>query len=261
MCRCTCKQIQVCAGTFVLAHMSTGEYTFWWTHMQVHICEGAHVCVHIYRSFYVSIWLTIPKKNSSWLFSILQMCLLMFPKSLGNYYLSCFIDGGVKVHRGEMTSVRQTRFRYEDSTPVTYAFSTGQHAVYGFHSAAHSVPFPQCSTRCAISTVRHTVWRFHCAAHSVWFAEDNSIPHSKKASSFPSPRCREWDISMPFQVAGHIRTSSTDLPPSAYPSRMVHILFQPRMLSVSRVVAPSQSTAQLKARVYLLYSLAYPWHA
>ena len=124
----------------------------------------------------------------------------MFPKTLGNYYFLCFIDGGVKVHKGEMTSMRQTRFRHKDSTPVTYVFSTGQHTVCHFHRAAHSVPFPQCSTQCAFSTVQHTVCLFHSAAHSVQFppystqCAFSTVQHTvclfhSAAHSVPFPQC------------------------------------------------------------------------
>lgn len=268
MCRCTCMQIQVCAGAFVLAHMSTGEYTFWCTHMQVHICESAHVCVHIYRSVYVSIWLTIPKKNSSWLFSILQMCFLMFPKTLGNYYLLCFIDGGVR-----FTKVKGLAWDRRDSdirTLPLWHMQFPQAAQSVISSGAHSVIFPPCSTRRAVSTVQHTVCLFHSAAHSVRFpqcstwcviskGQHHSLQQRSRLLPFSQVSWVRYFYAIPSNMAQpRILHWSPSLSISL---RMVHILFRPRMLSVSWFVAPSQSTTQLKAIVYLLHSLACPWHA
>lgn len=121
--------------------------------------------------------------------------------------------------------------------PVTYAFSTIQHTVCNFQSAAHSVWFPvwhtvcdfQFNTQCVISSVVYSVQfpqcSMQCAVSSVACSvqvpqRTHSIPYSNGASTFTSPRHRQWDFSRPFPVKWCNCTSLQliSLPPSASPS-------------------------------------------
>lgn len=106
-------------------------------------------------------------------------------------------------------------------------------------SGAHSVLFPPCSTRCAVSPVQHTVCDFHRRQQHSLQQRSWLLPFSQVSSV-------RYFYAIPSNMAHpHILHWSPSLGTSF---RMVHILFWPRMLSVSWFAAPAREQHNSKQK-------------